>query len=115
MTPSGFVNAGSMPVQRPRWLRCNLANLVNGPDTEVRPASFGLSAKERIVLQLLSEGRSNQSMARELCIEVSTVKAHVAKIMRRLGCKNRTQAALLGFCMERQLVDDAKQLISRLL
>lgn len=81
---------------------------------QVAGRRFGLSDRELAVLQLVSEGRSNKVIAYELKIQVSTVKAHVANIMRHMGCMNRTQVALIGFCMERRLYDQAEYLMSKM-
>jgi len=53
-----------------------------------------LTAREREVLSYLLEGASNKEIARELELQVVTVKLHIRGIFRKLGAKNRTQAAL---------------------
>jgi LuxR family transcriptional regulator, maltose regulon positive regulatory protein len=52
----------------------------------------GLSPRERGVLALLSEGRSNKDIARALSIAPETVKSHVKNIFAKLGVERRTQA-----------------------
>ncbi|MAS33655.1 MAG: helix-turn-helix transcriptional regulator [Anaerolineaceae bacterium] len=51
-----------------------------------------LSDRELEVLDLLANGQSNQAIADELVIAVSTVKKHVNNIFGKLGVANRTQA-----------------------
>jgi LuxR family transcriptional regulator, maltose regulon positive regulatory protein len=51
-----------------------------------------LSARELDVLRLLSAGRSNADIARELFVEQSTVKTHLIHLYRKLGVSSRTQA-----------------------
>ncbi len=51
-----------------------------------------LSERERQVLQLLAQGRSNQEIAQELVIALDTVKRHVSHIFSKLGVTNRVQA-----------------------
>jgi LuxR family transcriptional regulator, maltose regulon positive regulatory protein len=51
-----------------------------------------LSAREREVLGLLAEGKSNQAIAEELVISLDTVKSHVSHVLDKLGATNRTQA-----------------------
>jgi LuxR family maltose regulon positive regulatory protein len=51
-----------------------------------------LSQRELAVLRLLAQGCSNQAIADELVIAVSTVKKHVNNIFGKLGVANRTQA-----------------------
>jgi len=53
-----------------------------------------LSAREEDVARLLMRGVSNKEIARALGIQVVTVKMHVGNILRKLGVRNRTQAAL---------------------
>lgn len=53
-----------------------------------------LSPREIAVLELLSEGQSNKYIARELDIAEPTVKCHVKSILRKLGVRNRFEAAM---------------------
>jgi DNA-binding NarL/FixJ family response regulator len=53
------------------------------------PASAQFTARETEVLKLLVAARSNREIARTLGIEERTVKAHVAKLMRKVGVENR--------------------------
>ena len=48
-----------------------------------------LTLREKEVLRLLVAGRSNKEIAQPLGIEERTVKAHVAKLMRKVGIPNR--------------------------
>lgn len=52
------------------------------------------SDRERQVLQLLSDGASNKFIARSLRLSEATVKVHVKTLIRKIGCTNRTQAAV---------------------
>jgi len=54
--------------------------------------SARLSAREVDVLRLLASGRSNEAIASELVVALSTVKWHVAHIYRKLGVSGRVQA-----------------------
>ena len=54
-----------------------------------------LSAREKDVALHLANGASNKEIARALGLEVVTVKKHVGNIFRKLGARNRTQAAVL--------------------
>ena len=69
---------------------------------EVEPASEPiaqcneLTPRQTHVLQLLQKGLPNKVIATTLGMTESTVKVHVRQIMRRLGAKNRTEAALFA-------------------
>jgi DNA-binding NarL/FixJ family response regulator len=52
-----------------------------------------LSPRQRDVLRLLADGRTNTEIADELFISVNTVKFHLRCIFRELGLHNRVQAA----------------------
>jgi DNA-binding NarL/FixJ family response regulator len=53
-----------------------------------------LSPREREVVKLLSQGRSNKEIAAALFISPATAKVHVHHILEKLGVTNRTEAAL---------------------
>ena len=53
-----------------------------------------LSSREREVLSLIVQGKSNRDIACALRIAESTVKSHVSVILARLGVADRTQAAI---------------------
>jgi two-component system, NarL family, response regulator LiaR len=53
-----------------------------------------LTPREREVLGLIAQGRPNKLIARELEISEKTVKAHVGRLLEKLGVSDRTQAAL---------------------
>ncbi len=55
-----------------------------------------LTAQQHRVFDLLSEGLSNKEIARVLHLHESTVKVHVSAILAKLGCRNRTAAALVS-------------------
>jgi DNA-binding NarL/FixJ family response regulator len=52
-----------------------------------------LSHRERDVVRSVARGRTNQEIAADLFISVSTVKGHVAAVQARLGVRNRVQIA----------------------
>jgi DNA-binding CsgD family transcriptional regulator len=56
-------------------------------------AAFGLTTREREVLDLLASGRSNRQIADELFITSRTAGHHVSTILAKLGVRGRTEAA----------------------
>lgn len=54
-----------------------------------------LTDREREVLDLIAEGMTNKAIARTLQISPSTVKAHVERVISKLGVADRTQAAVM--------------------
>ncbi|MEV4944427.1 response regulator transcription factor [Streptomyces sp. NPDC053755] len=63
---------------------------------EARGRVAALSERERDVLALLGEGLSNADAGRRLHMSEATVKTYVSRILAKLGCENRVQAALLA-------------------
>lgn len=53
-----------------------------------------LTAREKEVLQLLAEGRSNKEVAAVLNVAVSTVESHRTKLMQKLGLHNTAEIVL---------------------
>jgi DNA-binding NarL/FixJ family response regulator len=68
-----------------------------GLESPAQPAHARLSARELDVLRLLAHGYTNGQLARELHLSVSTVKAHVEHILRKLDVTDRTQAAVRAY------------------
>lgn len=67
-----------------------------------------LTPREIEVLSLVTAGESNKAIARDLQIEVGTVKSHMTAIMSKLGASSRAQAASIaatrGLVAQRTLV-----------
>lgn len=76
-------------------------NLINAAlrqsEREVRPvdALNTLTRREREVLAQIAEGLTNKEIARLLNVSPATIKAHVERIIAKLGVSDRTQAAVL--------------------
>ncbi len=60
------------------------------------PSLFdGLTRRQLEVLDLLTQGLSNQDIGERLGLNLSTVKTHVTGVLKALGVGSRTQAVLL--------------------
>jgi len=59
-------------------------------------ADEGLTEREREVLLLIAEGRSNKEIADELHISIKTVKTHVSNLLMKCELEDRTQLAVLA-------------------
>lgn len=66
-------------------------------ERDVRPADAvaALTMREREVIGQVAEGLTNKEIARQLGVSPATVKAHVERIIAKLGVADRTQAAVL--------------------
>lgn len=63
----------------------------------VRQLHEDLTTREKEVLLLIAQGRSNQEIADELFITLKTVKTHVSNILSKLEVEDRTQATIYAF------------------
>jgi DNA-binding NarL/FixJ family response regulator len=66
------------------------------PERAGRTGGPELSAREREVLMLLSTGATNREIAAAMHVSAETVKKHAAALYRKLGVRNRTEAAQLA-------------------
>ncbi len=55
-----------------------------------------LSASQVSILRLISRGHSNREIAAEVHLSENTVKTHIQEIFRKLGVRNRVEAAILA-------------------
>jgi two-component system, NarL family, response regulator LiaR len=67
---------------------------ISGPfeRNEANLKNTGISKREYEVLELLSNGLSNQEIADKLFVSTSTVKTHVSNVLAKLNASRRTEA-----------------------
>ncbi|MFY7960404.1 MAG: LuxR C-terminal-related transcriptional regulator [Elsteraceae bacterium] len=101
MRPEHFASAISLILQGGTYVP---AELLQGEAADARPAASapeagalsGLSPRETEVLRLLSAGMTNKEIGRDLGLAEMTVKLHVRQILRKLGARNRAEAATIA-------------------
>lgn len=64
---------------------------------QVRDPGSPISDREREVLSLIAQGRSNREVAAELFISEATVKTHLLHVYGKLGVNDRAAAVAVGF------------------
>jgi DNA-binding CsgD family transcriptional regulator len=93
---------GAAPLRREledlaRRARIDLTEPQAAEPEPARPAEpFGLTPREREVLALIAEGRTNPQIAAALFISVKTVGIHVSNVLAKLGVTSRVEAAAVA-------------------
>ena len=87
------VTGGSIWAPR-RLLSKLIDRLLKVPDSSLTNANPHLTDRERQILDLILQARSNREIAHHLGIEERTVKAHVGRLMRKAGADNRVELSM---------------------
>jgi DNA-binding NarL/FixJ family response regulator len=56
-----------------------------------------LTDREHEILTMMARGMRNDDIAERLFLSVATVKTHVARVLRKLGARDRTQAVVAAY------------------
>ncbi|MBK5933292.1 LuxR family two component transcriptional regulator [Rhodovulum imhoffii] len=79
------------------------ARFDNGADVfQTSQVLASLTPQQTRILKLIRAGKPNKQIAYELSLAEATVKAHITALLRRLGVRNRTQAAVMVEELEAQ-------------
>jgi DNA-binding NarL/FixJ family response regulator len=70
---------------------------VKHPRTRAYPGAEELTSRELEVWRLLARGLSNAEIAMELILGDATIKTHVARVLQKLGLRDRTQAVIAAY------------------
>ncbi len=84
--------SGEQPTVEPDAALADVSSEPRGSLGEAR--SVELTARELEALRWLASGKTNRQIAQEMLISLSSVKAHVARVIGKLGVSDRTQAAV---------------------
>ena len=89
-------------LRRSTWQKEKVSNvdLKFVQEGEIEP----LTAREKEILKMVSQGASNNDIAQKLFVREVTVKTHLNSIFKKLKVKNRTQAVLLA--MQMRIIED---------
>ncbi|MFI8951859.1 AAA family ATPase [Streptomyces sp. NPDC053750] len=93
---------GARPLADAVTLLAQRARLTLGhaPEPDPAPAdpaeALGLTSRERDVLRLVADGRTNRQIAEELFISPKTASVHVSNILAKLGVSGRGEAAAVA-------------------
>jgi DNA-binding NarL/FixJ family response regulator len=96
ITPQQLLEVVEVVLSGQMWLPAPQVDRILHALTSERPAAadpYGLTARERTVLELLSAGRSTREIARMLTLSPNTVRTHRQRLFVKLGVHSAVEAA----------------------
>lgn len=100
INPSRLVEVVRSVIDGASWFDPSIAHVVlkaatnsNISDAPLKN-DYSLTSRETQILKLITQGYSNNEIAKELFVSINTTKAHVASILQKLEVDDRLQAAL---------------------
>ena len=100
INPARLVEVVNSVLEGASWFDPNIAHVVLKAATDFCPPDistkidYNLTSREIQILKLITNGYSNNEIAKELFVSVNTIKAHVARVLQKLEVEDRLQAAL---------------------
>lgn len=100
INPSRLVEVVRSVLDGASWFDPSIAHVVLKAATNSNDLAneskkdYSLTTREAQILKLITEGYSNNEIAKELFLSINTIKAHVASILQKLEVDDRLQAAL---------------------
>lgn len=100
INPARLVEVVHSVLDGASWFDPTIAHVVLKAATNANTQDFSLksdynlTSRETQILKLITEGYSNNEIAKELFVSINTTKAHVASILQKLEVDDRLQAAL---------------------
>jgi DNA-binding NarL/FixJ family response regulator len=82
----------------PQATRALITRFLTTPEAGTQPASLErLTAREREVMAMAAEGRSNTEIAEELHVSPLTARTHIHRAMTKLGARDRAQLVVIAY------------------
>ncbi len=100
INPSRLVEVVHSVLDGASWFDPSIAHVVLKAATNANienataKSEYNLTSREAQILKLITQGYSNNEIAKELFVSINTTKAHVASILQKLEVDDRLQAAL---------------------
>jgi DNA-binding NarL/FixJ family response regulator len=92
------VVAGGDALLAPAVTRSVVEEFARHRPTPPKPAALAdLTSRETEVLELLARGLSNAEICERLVVSEATTKTHVARILQKLGLRDRIQAVIYAY------------------